>query len=121
MLSVGLHIHLYHYVFHCTAIEYDSLLSVHPRIGSPVCRFFQLCVCGWPWYYYLFLPTQFDRVVLPAYRCSPMFHIVFELLFLHPFHQVLRWVRFLVTDLFIQSVFRCLVCRLKVYLTEMFI
>jgi hypothetical protein len=82
-----------------------SLLGVHRRIGIPVCQFFQLCVRGGPGiarlkarYDKLFLPTQFDRVALPAYSCFPMFHMVFnsfpiflsfiELLFFHPFHQV---------------------------------
>jgi hypothetical protein len=99
MLCFGFHIHLFHYVFllHCHKIWFVvRCTSQNRQSGMSV---FSI-MCLWvTLVYYLFLPTQVDRVVLPAYWCLPMFHVVFtsspyflsgiELLFFHPFHQVL--------------------------------
>jgi hypothetical protein len=46
ILCFGSHNRLFRSVYHCTVIECDSLLGVHRRMCSSVCRFFRLCVGG---------------------------------------------------------------------------
>jgi hypothetical protein len=51
MLCFGLLIHLFHYVFHCTAtaIEYDPWLGVHRTWRCRYVSFFNYVSAWWPW------------------------------------------------------------------------
>jgi hypothetical protein len=122
VLCFGSHIYLFRYVFHCTAIECDPLLGVHRRMGTWAVRcvgFFDYVSVGGSGilrlearYNHLFFPTQFDRFVWQHTDGFPIFFVCALCMDSYFFtHFTLRWIRFLVADLFIQSVFRCLVCR----------